>query len=164
VFLFGLSLPRRAEKSKHLPRSSISIALSTARTPMPPDQRAGWARTSVRVASACSSLKTMRGSSALRSRWKFRLRCGSPTSGRSETCSSCRHTDGSELVAPSSLPSERLQSRRRTAAGLADWAWQRPRPSSLRRQRLRHDQGLLVTHAAAALNYWAAITPGPGSR
>src|SRR4029077_5940003 len=57
-----------------LPRSSINIALTTVRTPMPPDQRAGWTRTSGRATSACSSSKTMGGSSVLRSRWKFRVR------------------------------------------------------------------------------------------
>jgi GNAT superfamily N-acetyltransferase len=50
---------------------------------MPPDRRAGWTRTSGRAASACSLLKRVGGSSVLRSRWGFRLRCGSPTFGRS---------------------------------------------------------------------------------
>src|SRR5215218_293206 len=110
--LFGLWLPRRAGSSKHSPRSSISIALTTARLPMPPDRRTGWTRTSERAGSACSLPKRVGDSSVLRSRWTFRLHCGSATFGRSETWSSSRRTDGSELVAPSSLQYERLQSQR----------------------------------------------------
>jgi hypothetical protein len=102
-----------AQGNRSTRRDLQSVSRSLRRGfPMSSDQRPGWTRTSVRAASACSSLKTVRGSSDLRSRWMFRLRCGSPTFGRSETCSSSRRTDGSELVAPSSLRSERLRSHR----------------------------------------------------
>ena len=74
--------------------------------------------------------------------------CGSPTSGRSETFSSCRRTVVVESVVPFSAPSERLQSRRRTPPSRADRGRQRPRSPSLHRQRLRADQRLLLTDAA----------------
>jgi hypothetical protein len=116
---------------------------------MPLDQPAGSTRISARAASAPSSPKTMGSSSDSRSQWSFRRRCGSPTSGRSETFSSCRRTDGSELPAPSSLPSGRRHRVGRTPPGRANRGRQRSRSPSLHRQRLRPDQGLPLTDAAA---------------
>jgi hypothetical protein len=116
---------------------------------MSSDQRPGWTRTSVRAASACSSLKTVRGSSDLRSRWMFRLRCGSPTFGRSETCSSSRRTDGS--FGRALLASVRAAAIASSALRLVVQTEDDndPRSPSLRRQRLRPDQGLPLTDAAA---------------
>jgi len=116
---------------------------------MSPDRRSGWTKTSGPAASARSLLKKVGGSSVSRSRWRFRLRWGSPTSGRSKTCSSCRRTDGSELVAPFSPPSERRRSRRERCG------WRcRPRttttPLSVSKQTAASpDQGLVPADAAA---------------
>ena len=148
--LFGLWLPRRAGKSKHSPRSSISIALTTARIPMPSDQRPGWTRTSVRAASVCSSLKTGRGSSVLRSRRMFQLLVAArplladQRPVRPPDAPTARSRSRPPRLGPSGC--DRIE---RAAAGRADGGRQRPRSPSLRRQRLRPDQGLPLTDAAA---------------